>query len=285
MQYHFILNKIVHQAEATISVFDLGLLRGYGAFDFFKVHAGVPVFMDDHIDRFFNSARLLHLTIAYSRTELKEVIYQLIKKNEMVDGTFKMVLTGGVSSNGFTMDGDPGLMILAGKLSFEIYSEYDKVKTMRLKTLDYVRETPTVKTLNYLMPMMHWNEVTAGQFDDVLYVKDGLISETSRANIFFITQDEKLVTPNKNILPGITRKYILELAKEMPVEEREISLKEALTCKEIFLTSTTKQVMPVVGIDEYLIGEGKRGELSGKLFDDFYALENNFIQKHKTQWI
>ena len=179
----------------------------------------------------------------------------------MVDGTFKMVLTGGVSSNGFTMDGDPGLMILAGKLSFEIYSEYDKVKTMRLKTLDYVRETPTVKTLNYLMPMMHWNEVTAGQFDDVLYVKDGLISETSRANIFFITQDEKLVTPN------------------------EISLKEALTCKEIFLTSTTKQVMPVVGVDEYLIGEGKRGELSGKLFDDFYALENNFIQKHKTQWI
>ena len=77
MQYHFILNKIVHQAEATISVFDLGLLRGYGAFDFFKVHAGVPVFMDDHIDRFFNSARLLHLTIAYSRTELKKMKWSM----------------------------------------------------------------------------------------------------------------------------------------------------------------------------------------------------------------
>ncbi len=206
-----------------------------------------------------------------------------MEKNQIRDGTFKLILTGGVSSNGFTMDGTPNLIILAGGLSFEIYTSFDKIKHLKLKSIDYVRETPNAKTINYLVAMQSWPEVMKGGYDDVLYLKDRLVTESSRANIFFVTPDQKLVTPKNNILEGITRKHLLDIARDlMPVEERNITWDEMLVCPEIFVSSTTKQAMPVVKIDDHLVGSGQGGEITKTLFEKFYQFEMDYIKANKA---
>ncbi len=284
MDYYFINNRIVPQSDALISVLDLGLLRGYGVFDFFKVHEGVPVFEDDHITRFLHSAQLLHMQSPFSHLQIKNIVKELIEKNKIHDGTIRLVLTGGISSNGFTMDGLPGFLVLPAPLSFKIFTSIDQVQPYRLMTLNYIRETPEIKSLNYLIPMKHWPEVLAGGFQDVLYVQDGFISESSRANIFFITPDNVLVTPTKHVLFGITRKYVLSLAAQfMKVEERPITLQEALECREAFLSSTTKQVMPVQALDGHLIHDGLPGPMTKKLFETFYAFELKHIAQYKVK--
>lgn len=282
MDYHYIKNKICNISEAVISVFDLSVMRGYGVFDFFKVLDGIPIFVDDHIQRFINSSEALHLHCHLSKSQLKEVVYELIEKNKIHQGSIKMILTGGESTNGFNLDAAPTLLILPSALTFKVYNAYTGIKTLKLKTLDYVRETPGIKSINYLVAMMNWHLLSDGGFDDFLYVKSGWISETSRANIFLINDKDELITPKENILEGITRKYILQAGlKYCKVIERNISLEELIQAKEVFLTSTTKQAMPVVQIDSASIGNGLPGEITGKIFNDFHQQEMKYIEEHK----
>lgn len=281
MQYHFINNRIVHQSEAMVSAFDLSVMRGYGVFDFFKVLDGVPVFMYDHLQRFIHSAKKLNLTVPYPLNDLANIIYQLIDKNGIENGVFKIILTGGISSNGFNLDGNPCLLVLPGDLSFTVFDSFDGIKTLKIKTLDYVRETPGIKSINYLVAMMNWHLLKDGGYDDFLYVKNNMVSETSRANIFIIKNDV-LITPKENILEGITRKHILEIgSKYLKVQERTISLQEVYEADEAFLTSTTKQAMPVIQIDEHLIKKGQPGEFTHLIFNDFHAVEMKYIRENK----
>ncbi|MEP7266600.1 MAG: aminotransferase class IV [Saprospiraceae bacterium] len=282
MEFHFFKNKIVHQSEAQISVFDLAIARGYGVFDYFKVLEGVPVFMDDHITRFKRSSEKLHLQLPLSANQIKEIIFALIEKNQMENGAFKLILTGGISSNGFDLDGSPTLIILANPLNFKVYHSFENIKLLNLKTLDYVRETPGIKSINYMVAMMNWHQLSDGKYDDFLYVKNNVVSETSRANIFIINEQNKLITPIENILEGITRKQILAIGQKLTVvEQREITLEETLAAKEVFLTSTTKQAMPVVNIDGKLINNGVPGMLTKQIFDSFHQLETKYIEDHK----
>lgn len=283
MEYLYINDRIVHQSEAVLSVFDLGLLRGYGVFDFFKVHDGVPVFAEDHIARFIRSASLLNLKPLPTPATIRQLVGNLIEKNNIVDGTFRFILTAGISSNGITIDGTPTFIIIPATLSFKIYHDIGQMKPLRLMTIDYVRETPEIKSLNYLVPMMHWPAVIQGGFDDVLYVSYNIVSETSRANIFFVTPENVLVTPVKNVLFGVTRKYVIEVAraKGITVEERAITLDEALQCKEAFLSSSTKQVMPVSHIDQHVMHGGTPGNTTKLLFDSFYDFEMKHIAIQK----
>lgn len=277
MKYHFMHGEIVPESQAVIPVFDLGFIRGYGVFDFFTVNQGVPVFLNEHLTRFLNSANQVNLVCPYGIKELRKHVLELIARNKMITGTIKVILTGGLSSNGFDPDGLNQLMILAGDLIFPVAEEGD-IKPFRLKTIDYVRETPSVKSLNYLVPLIHWNESKAAGFHDLLYVHDGWVSETSRANLFAVTHDNILVTPAEGILAGVTRAHIIHLAKPfMPVEIRPLTLQEALHCKSVFLTSTTKKIRPVSQIDGHVFSSTESWEPAGKLLQELKSMEHQYI--------
>lgn len=269
--------EIVPESQAVIPVFDLGFIRGYGVFDFFTVNQGVPVFLNEHLTRFLNSANQVNLVSPFGIKELRKHVLELIARNKMITGTIKVILTGGLSSNGFDPDGSNQFMILAGDLIFPVAEEGD-IKPFRLKTIDYVRETPGVKSLNYLVPLIHWNESKAAGFHDLLYVHDGWVSETSRANLFAVTHDNILVTPAEGILAGVTRAHIIHLAKPfMPVEIRPLTLQEALHCKSVFLTSTTKKIRPVSQIDGHVFSSTESWEPAGKLLQELKSMEHQYI--------
>ena len=265
------LGQIVPLSEARLHISDLSVQRGYGVFDFVKVQQGFPLFLDDYLDRFYQSAQLMHLEVPLSREELKQVIADLIDRNQLPKAGMKMILTGGYSEDGFTPM-NPNLLIT--QLPLTLPSAEKVAKGIPIMTHDYVREVPEVKTINYSIGIRLLQEQKASGSEEVLYAKNGIVSEFPRCNFFLVTHDDTVVTPAKNILKGITRKNVLTLAgKRYKTEVRDIRLEEVLQAKECFLTSTTKRVLPIVRVDDVLIGTGKPGNVSLQLLQDLIDLE------------
>jgi branched-chain amino acid aminotransferase len=267
----YINGAFVPEQEARLSVNDIALLRGYGIFDFFKAVNGVPIFIEDHLDRFEASAAKMHLAIAESREQLREAILTLIKRNPAPLLGIKIVLTGGLSPDGYTPT-TPNLLMIAKPFQFA-----DANKPMKLMLVEHQRELADIKTTNYLLPIWLLPQMKAAKADDYLYHKDGYITESSRSNIFII-KDEQLITSNQGILFGITRKHILKMAaKHFEVIERPVSLEEALSTDEVFTTGSTKRVIGIGQIDNHLIGNGQTGKATKYLQTLFAEYEKMYL--------
>ncbi|WP_210489383.1 aminotransferase class IV [Rufibacter aurantiacus] len=266
------LNEEFLPLESTyLHVSDLAIQRGYGIFDFFKTQNGHPLFLDDYLDRFFNSAQLMNLEVPLSAGDLKAAITRLIQMNGLGDSGVKMILTGGYSENGYN-PGPPNLIMIEQPLTLP--SEAQQAAGIKIITHEYVRELAEAKTINYTMGIRLIQKVKAQGADDVLYHQNGVVSEFPRSNFFIVRADNTLVTPTKEILKGITRKNVLELAtRKYKVEEGTVTLEDIAQAKEAFMTSTTKRILPIVAVDGKPVGDRKPGEMSLKLLRDLIQLE------------
>ncbi len=250
-------------AEASLGVSDLAIQRGYGIFDFFKVLDGRPIFLDDHLDRFYNSASYMRLAIPQDRAALKTILQELIQRNGLRNAGTKIVLTGGYSKDGYTMTA-PNLVITQDALQMPTEAGFQK--GLRLISHVHQRQLPEIKTIDYLMAVWIQPLIKEQQADDVLYHRHGLLSECPRSNFFIVTQDDTVVTPGRSTLKGVIRKKTLELAQaSFKVEERDVTLEEALQAKEAFITSTTKHVMPVLQLDGQVLSNGRPGKVTTAL--------------------
>lgn len=272
-QYCFAQDQITSSEKARIHPMDIGLIRGYGIFDFFRTSNYTPLFLSDYLDRFIRSAEKTYLTLNYSKTELEHIILDLIEKNDLSDGGIRMLLSGGVSENHFSPT-DGSLFIFNEDLDFPSKEKYEN--GIKLLPVEHVRYIADIKTTNYAFPVWHskiWKEQGA---EDVLYHMNGYVSESSRSNIFLV-KDGELATPDKDILHGITRKRVLELAGNVSI--RPILYDEFLNADEAFITSTTKKVLPVTQIGVHKIGDGKVGEKTKDLIRKFAEMEQKSSQK------
>lgn len=238
---------LVNANDAALNINDLSIERGYGIFDFFKTVNRKPVFLEDYFDRFYHSAEMMRLEVAYSRDELKVLLLKIMAANNLPNSGIKILLTGGYSPDGYSIV-KPNLIITQHALKRN--EELEK-KGLTLVTYEHHRQLATVKTIDYLMGILTVPYAKERGANDVLYRKDGIISECPRANIFIVTKDERLLTPGGDILQGITRKHILEMVKDkFETEVRDITLEEVYNAKEVFITSTTKNITPVLSVDD-----------------------------------
>ena len=220
----------------------------------------------------------MHLTIPVQREELKSVIFELTRKNNIPESGIKVILTGGYSPDGYQLAEKANLIISQKAMTFPppIFPE----KGIKIITHEYIRDKPHVKTINYVIGIWIQNKVKEKNAADVLYYYKGIVSEFPRCNFFIITNENVVVTPGENILEGITRKHVLALASEKyKVEVRNVTLEETMNAKEAFMTSTSKRLVPVVQIDNQIIGSGKPGRVTNELFDDLVKLEERDLRK------
>jgi D-alanine transaminase/branched-chain amino acid aminotransferase len=268
----YINHQFIEEEKATLQVSDLAIQRGFGIFDFFRTRNYIPLFLEDYLDRFFNSAASLQLQPTHTRDELTAIIYELIKRNNEPTSGIKMMLTGGYSLDGYEPAAAPNLIMLQQKLQEPAADRF--ASGIKVITHEHQRELPAVKSINYLMGVWLQQKVKEQQAADVLYYKDGIVSEFPRSNVFMITHDGKVVTPAENILHGITRKQLLLLAaKKYTVQIRDVTIEEIKAAAEVFMTSTTKRLLPIYQIDEAVIGSGKAGPITTLLNADFIAME------------
>lgn len=270
MYYCWLNGEIMPASEARLGITDLGLLRGYGIFDYFRTYNSRPFQWDWYWQRFENSAKKMGIHIPQTKEESYQQVLTLLQKSEETDIAIRFVLTGGYSADALNSKSSNFIII-----SEEIHpvSDAEYVNGIKIITGEYVRDVPDIKTLDYKYLLTHRPEILAKGASDVLFVKDGIISEMSRSNVFMV-QDGKLITPEKNILHGITRKTLLELVKDTyEIEIRDISLEEFLNADELFTTSSTKKVLGITEIDGVKIKDGK----AGKITMDLLTLFNSVI--------
>lgn len=262
-------DRFVEEENTCVHFKDLSFQRGYGIFDFFRLIGNEPLFLDDHLERFFFSAREMRLAVPFERTELKNIIFELIRKNNLPNSGIRLSLTGGQSEDDFNI-GKPNFLV--SQHLFTVPTEEKIQKGIKLFTHTHQRQLLQIKTIDYLMAVWLQPKRIENGADDILYCQNGVISECPRNNIFFVTAENKIVTPSENVLAGITRKKILELAnRDFEVEERRVLTEEISSAKEAFITSTTKRVLPVAQIDNYTFQERKVSQHLLQLFQSAFG--------------
>ncbi len=240
-------NDFLEEEKALIHFKDLSFQRGYGVFDFLRLAGTKPLFLTNHLQRFYSSAEAMRLPVALNRAELETAIHSLIQKNDLPDSGVRISLSGGYSEDGYTI-GKPSFLISQQTISLPAQAQVQK--GIRLLSYNYQRPLPQIKSIDYQVAVWLQPERKRAGADDILYAQNGWISECPRSNFFVITNENKLVTPSTTALAGITRSKVLAIAKEfLTVEERPVSLEELQTAKEAFITSTTKQILPVAAVD------------------------------------
>lgn len=263
--YYSINGELVPKEQASLGVTDLAIQRGYGLFDYFVVKKGQPVFFEDYLDRVEQSAKWLHLSLPVTKKELREQVMQLIRANGEQEAGIKIILTGGYAADGYSPE-KSNLVIL--EMPPPVYPKSKFEQGVKLMGYEHHRTFPSAKSINYIVGIYLLPQQQAAGAEDVLFHYNGEIYETTRANFFIVTQDDTIVTAGEGILHGITRKRLLEVAKQhYELELRKPTLEELGTAKEAFITSSTRLLMPVVQVDDVTIGSGKPGSVTQHLLE------------------
>jgi branched-subunit amino acid aminotransferase/4-amino-4-deoxychorismate lyase len=271
--YCFRNGEIIPYEDAFVHVSDLGFLRSYAAFDYLRTYNGRPFHLDDHLRRFRNSAAGLALPLKYNDAEIRRIVLDLLSKSGLSEAGVRLVITGGNSPDSMTTT-EPNFFVLVEKLP-----EYPPgiwEAGVKLITSDYMRDMPAVKSTSYLNAIKLMPLVEQHGAHDMLYCHDGQVLELTRYS-FFLFRENTLVTPRDNILPGITRKVILQLCRDQfPVEERAVAVGELAEATEAFLCGTTKGVLPVVQVDDTVIGDGTPGANTNRVMELFAAYTQKY---------
>ena len=276
INYYHLNGAIVPEQETKLHVSDLALLRGFGIFDFFLVIRTVPLFVEDYVRRFFHSAEKMGMNVPYSKDQVIQYIKELIAANKMEDGAIRLLMTGGYAADGYTPQ-QPNFVILAHK--YPSYPDEVYQNGAALISQDFQRFLPEVKTTQYANSILLQPKIKAAGAVDVLYHHDGYISETARSSFFIVNKEGKVVTAPTGVLPGISMLKILPIAREQfEVEERPIALEELKEAREVFITGSTKRVMPIVKIDDLIIGDGRPGPVTRSLMKSFLELTRDYVE-------
>ncbi len=279
-QYAYVNEELLPLDQAFLHVGDLAIQRGYGVFDFFKIQDGHPFFLDDYLHRFYQSATLMLMEVPHQPEVLRSMIYTLIEKNNLPQSGIKMILTGGYSADGY-QPATPNLVLTQQEFSLPASEQLDK--GISVITHEYHRELSAAKTINYSMGIWLIDKINQNKATDVLYRKDGIVSEFPRSNLFIVKEDNTVVTPANGVLAGITRKHVLSLAEsDYQAAEAVITLEDVYQAKEAFLTSTTKRIIPIVKVDDKVIGNGKPGLVSRTLLAGLVSLEKEDREEKAT---
>ena len=269
-KYVSINNTLVPASQAVLGINDLSIQRGYGIFDFFKIIGGKPIFIEDHLDRFYQSAAAMYLTVM-DRQALKHAIGELMEANDLPNSAIKIILTGGYAEDGYTM-AHPNLLITQSYFTMQNPAD---IKGLKLVTYAHQRQLPSIKTIDYLQAIRLRPFMNEQGADDVLYYNAGSICECPRANFFIVTGNE-IVTAKNNILGGIIRSKVLKLDIEnYTIIERDLPLSELATAKEAFITSSTKNAYPVIGINGLPVGDGTPGRVTALINERLMGVMSN----------
>ncbi len=269
----FLNGKYLDSAKVTVPISDLSVTRGYGAFDFLRTYQGKPFLLSEHLQRLSQSASRLGLKLPYSPKTITKVIDNLIAKNNLKEANIKIVLTGGLTDDGITPSGGSSFAIAVSPIT--IYPKDYFEKGVKIITVRAVRNIPEAKSLDYLQGVLAMIKANKKGAVEAVYVdKNENVLEATRSNLFAFFQN-KLVTPKNNILNGVSRQVVMKvLAGKFPIVEENLALKKLLNASEVFITSSTKEVMPVVKMDDMLVGDGtvgKNTKITMRAFKQFTA--------------
>ena len=210
-----------------------------GIYEVLRVLDGIPLFLEDHLERFYQSAQLSGKTISYSEAQIKQFLQNLIDKNKVSAGNILVAYKTNLEA----------FFIPHTYPTAEMYSEGVNCGILKAE-----RDNPHAKVLQTAVRYRADQLLEEKKFFEVLLVDHlGKVTEGSRSNVFFVSENELVTTPSGKVLLGITRKKTLELARELNISlvEREVNFSELKAFGAAFITGTSPKILPILKIDAF----------------------------------
>ena len=284
----YIDGKFVPEEEAKVSVFDHGFLYGDGVFEGIKAYNGRIFGLEEHLERFYESAQSIQLQMPISREEMKKAIIETVRRNNLKDAYIRPVASRGKGSLGLDPRNCPKATLVI-IVDAEIRHPEDtggvpvSKKGIKVITTAWRRNgvdvlSPRVKSTNYLNNILAKLQANAAGVQDAVFVNEqGFACELTGDNLF-IVKKSRVITPPLwlGILEGVTRRGILRVAKEQGLEtlEEPLTMHDLYTSDECFCTATRIEVFPIVWVDGRQIGNGTPGPITNKIIKEFLELAN-----------
>jgi branched-chain amino acid aminotransferase len=277
----YINGKLYSKEDAKISVYDHGLLYGDGVFEGMRSYGGKVFRLEEHLVRLWSSAKAIWLEIPISREEMAKAVNETLKVNGITDGYIRLVVTRGAGSLGLDPNrtSDPQVIIITDHIALYPAEYYEK--GLEIVTASTLRNhsaalNPRIKSLNYLNNILAKIEgLQAGCVEALMLNHKGEVAECTGDNIFLVSRGDVLTPPiDAGILEGITRDAVIELAKNdgLVVKQIPLTRHDVYTADECFLTGSAAEVIPVVKVDNRIIGNGKPGPVTRDLTRKFKEL-------------
>ena len=273
--------QLVDKANATISVFDHGLLYGDGVFEGMRCYSGTVFRLEEHLQRLHQSALAINLQLPVSLETIAADVNRTLAANEMTDGYIRLLVTRGSGTLGLDPNrcSNPQVIIIADHISLypeEYYRDGMEIVTAATMRNHPAALSPRIKSLNYLNNILAKMEgLRAGCVEALMLNHKGEVAECTGDNIF-IVRGGVLMTPpiDAGILEGITRNAVLDLARaeSIPAEERTLLRHDIFIADECFLTGSAAEVIPVTKLDARVIGTGKPGPITQRLRTAFHKM-------------
>jgi len=274
------------KSMAKISVYDHGLLYGDGVFEGIRAYNGIVFKLKEHIDRLYQSAHTIMLEIPLTKEKLIADVIRTLRINVFKNAYIRLIVTRGVGDLGLDPRKcqRPTIIIIAEPAIRLVGGEEAKEKGITT-IISWVKRDPVdattheVKSLNYLNSILAKLEANiAGVDEAIMLSSQGFVSEGVGENIFEV-KEGKIFTPpiSAGILPGLTRKKIMELAEKLgyQIMERDITPNELFTAEEVFLTGTAAEILPVREVNKRVIGEGIPGPITKRLMEEFEKIRED----------
>lgn len=277
--------------EAKVSVFDHGYLYGDGVFETMRAYGGQVFKLEEHLDRLFRSAAGIQLEVGMTREELKGAIYRCLEANGLTEAYIRLSVSRGPGPVGLDPEPCPEPTVVIVTREFrgypeEMYKQGIQAIIARTRRIPPECLDPGIKSANFLNGILARLEAhRAGAQEAIMLNLEGHICEGTVSNVFWV-EGETLSTPplSAGILGGITRQTVLELAPRLGlrVEERLAPPEVLYEAPEVFLTNTTFEIMPVVQVDQKLIGARTPGRWTRTLLEEFRNLVRLTCMKGRT---
>jgi len=257
--------------EALIHIEDRGMEFADGVYEVILFKSNKLIDSKNHIQRLFRSLDALDIKINLTLEEIEEIIIKLFAKNNQKDGSVYLQITRGFSKRTQIIEKNikPTIFAKINSLIGNISKIPNPISVITTEDIRWKR--CDIKSIALIAGSMAKQKALDLGCNDAIFIKDSMVMEASFANIFMVDHNDNLITrfTDNAILAGITRKRIINLAKEnkITVIEKAFSYSELLNAKEVFVTSSTLLVRPVNKIDEKIIFDGEVGVITKKLHD------------------
>jgi len=266
-------------ADAAVSVFDHGLLYGDGVFEGIRAYNGRVFRLERHIERLFDSAKAIRLDIPHTPEEVCDLVVETCRRNAIHDGYIRLIVTRGRGDLGI----DPRkcaraevIVIVRPQLAmYRAPSDGIRMITSTFRRNAIDATSPAIKSLNYLNNVLARIEANDRGADEALMLDvNGFVAEATVDNFFIVTDHALVTPPTATNLKGVTRETILAVAASLGIrtEENPIALFDAWTAREAFICGTAAEVVPVISIDDRVIGSGAVGPVTGRIVTAYHEL-------------
>jgi branched-chain amino acid aminotransferase len=269
------------EPDAKVSVFDHGFLYGDGIFEGIRFYNGRVFKLTEHLERLWDSARALMLTIPMTMQEMEAATLETIRKNGLRDGYIRLLVTRGKGNLGLSPDRCPKASVIIIAASIQLYPEEAYQRGMTVVTCATRRIapgalSPAVKSLNYLNNIMAKIEANLANADEGLMLnEEGYVAECTGDNVFIVKRGEIFTPPTyAGSLRGITWQVVIDIAGELDykVNIQQLTRYDLYTADEFFLTGTAAEVIAAVKLDNRIIGDGKAGAVTNRIIARFREL-------------